>query len=337
MLQTSGLNLLDLVYPPVCAACGRAVFLESDGPNWEGLLASQVKNDPARNYEALWLGGLPPRRGLSNLLCPRCLVQLSFPAWKSCPRCGGRMEGESPTQTGCSWCWRQTFAFTRVVSLGPYWGHLRDAILIMKKPRGPRLAMAMARLLWCQRGQQIRALAPDCIIPVPMHPREYRVRQINSPDFLAATLGALLRKPALSGLLIRVRHTRRQAELKPQERWKNVRGAFAVHYSVWDRLRQLRQRLRSKLYRGVPTPPPSAQHHSQPLSPQKGPKIPKRVRGQEGHPRLLGKRVLLVDDVLTTGATCHEVARTLLAAGAREVVVAVVARGQTPSAIEEVF
>jgi ComF family protein len=37
-------------------------------------------------------------------------------------------------------------------------------------------------------------------------------------------------------------------------------------------------------------------------------------------------RILLVDDVLTTGATCQEVARTLRAAGAKRVIAAVVGR-----------
>jgi ComF family protein len=41
-----------------------------------------------------------------------------------------------------------------------------------------------------------------------------------------------------------------------------------------------------------------------------------------------GKRVLLVDDVMTTGATASECARTLLSAGAKEVSVLVVARAQ---------
>jgi predicted amidophosphoribosyltransferase len=37
---------------------------------------------------------------------------------------------------------------------------------------------------------------------------------------------------------------------------------------------------------------------------------------------------LLVDDILTTGATCNEVAKVLRAAGATRVAVAVVARAE---------
>ena len=42
--------------------------------------------------------------------------------------------------------------------------------------------------------------------------------------------------------------------------------------------------------------------------------------------RVFARRVLLIDDVMTTGATVEECARVLRAAGAREVTVAVLAR-----------
>ncbi len=43
--------------------------------------------------------------------------------------------------------------------------------------------------------------------------------------------------------------------------------------------------------------------------------------------RIEGRCVVLVDDVLTSGATANEVSKVLMRAGAAKVVVAVVARG----------
>lgn len=56
----------------------------------------------------------------------------------------------------------------------------------------------------------------------------------------------------------------------------------------------------------------------------------KNVRGAFGlRSKLDGQRVLLIDDVVTTGATVRECARTLLKAGAAEVAVACVARASS--------
>ncbi len=46
--------------------------------------------------------------------------------------------------------------------------------------------------------------------------------------------------------------------------------------------------------------------------------------------RVQGARALLIDDILTTGATCNEAARALRDAGASEIAAAVIARADTP-------
>ena len=57
----------------------------------------------------------------------------------------------------------------------------------------------------------------------------------------------------------------------------------------------------------------------------------KNVRGAFGvrpHPDLAGARLLVIDDIMTTGATLDEAAKCLLNAGAASVHVAVVARAE---------
>jgi ComF family protein len=66
-----------------------------------------------------------------------------------------------------------------------------------------------------------------------------------------------------------------------------------------------------------------------PLGHEPPPLRRRRVAGAFAVPRprqVEGKRLLIVDDVMTTGATLAECARTLLQAGAREVLVAALAR-----------
>jgi ComF family protein len=69
-----------------------------------------------------------------------------------------------------------------------------------------------------------------------------------------------------------------------------------------------------------------------PTPPQIGLKAAQRRRNLRGafclSRSLQGERVLLIDDVMTTGATARECARTLLDGGAGEVAVAVLARAR---------
>lgn len=108
----------------------------------------------------------------------------------------------------------------------------------------------------------------DCIIPVPLHLSRKRERGYNQSKILAEEISKTVSVPVTKKVLIRKKKTKDQTHLSPEERERNVRGAFVVR----------------------------------------------------ANSVLQGKKVILVDDVMTTGATLKECARVIKEAGAREVV-----------------
>jgi ComF family protein len=203
----------------------------------------------------------------------RALVSLIYPA--KCTACSSScMEGEA----FCSAC---TLSVDPLPGLGEtlplppgvsrarsafgYGGALARAVRTLKLGPRPELAGPLGALL-------PRAEA-ELIVPVPLHPRRLRERQLNQSAALAfaARDAGRLRGPIVPHALVRVRDTPSQATLPAAERRDNVRGAF-------------------------------------------------RAEG------VRGRQVLLVDDVLTTGATAEACARALRSAGAAGVAVLTLAR-----------
>ena len=163
-----------------------------------------------------------------------------------------------------------------MVPLGQYRDELRRAVLSMKQRHYDHLSTTMSRLYTFCRGQQALDFQPHVAVPVPMHWTRQIDRGTNSAEILAVEIARKLGISTAPRMLTRCRNTLPQTELLPENRARNVRGAFRL------------------------------------------------TTGYDIH----GARVLLVDDILTTGATCHEIAGVLKRAGALSVIVAVIARAE---------
>lgn len=210
-------------------------------------------------------------------ICRECLGSLRPLSGLLCEGCGRPfVSGVAATARRplCHLCRRDVYAFTLARSYGVYDGAMVRAVTLLKyhavMPLGGWFATRLAELV----ARQPQAFAADVVVPVPLHPSRLRERGHNQAELIARPLARRLRLPLRSYLLVRTKPRPEKLKLTRQERWRTVRGAYAI---------------------------------------REGTRVDKL-------------RVLLVDDVFTTGATLDACARALRKAGAASVVGLTVAR-----------
>ena len=229
--------LLNLIYPLRCPLCQRPLYA------------------PGESY-----------------LCQQCSSKIKRLTLSTCKGCAKPFFEKKSL---CFECKGKKFYYDKVVVAAIYDDIIRRSIHLLKYARKTALAKPLGILL-------IEAVSRlDCIgqidlaIPVPLHNRQLRRRGFNQAEILARSCRQRLAIPVSTGNLVKAKLTHTQSDLKRDERFKNVEGAFLV-------------------------------------------KKPSDVKD---------KNILLIDDVLTTGATLNECARTLKRAGAEKIIAMAIARG----------
>ena len=184
---------LDLLFPPVCAACDKEISSEE-----------------------------------KIALCDACQKEFTQPVGKCCPRCGGSHLSPSKSGTRCASCRRYRYRFSQVAFLGKYEQGLRRAVLRIKQPNEEMLSLALGKLSVERLAPTVRTWEPDAVAPIPMHWWRRLHRGVNNPELLGEVWARRLQIPLARGLLIRRQNTPPQADLPPPERFQNMRNAFRV-------------------------------------------------------------------------------------------------------------
>lgn len=173
-------------------------------------------------------------RGLLDLVYPpRCLgcsARPETPALPLCPRCLQSME-RAPAMgvaarldrlpTG-----RGLFEHALALWVFDKGGTLQAVQHAFKYGNRPRYGVALGRLVGSAYAEE--AERPDGVVPIPLHRTRELERGYNQARMLAKGVADALDRPLRDDLLSRPRPTRSQTNLSREERWKNVRDAFAA-------------------------------------------------------------------------------------------------------------
>ncbi|HAL38490.1 MAG TPA: ComF family protein [Polaromonas sp.] len=232
----------------------------------------------------------------------QCAVCRSWPARQVCQPCEARFATVQPRcdhcalalpadlsmglRAGpdlCAACARQRPPLDRALAAVPYAYPWSTLIASYKFGEQHGWAAFFAALLLKTPGvlQVFADLdVKDWVVPLPLSAERLQTRGFNQAWELASALARQTQTRANpdAQLLLRVKHTRPQSQLKREARLTNVKGAFQVD--------------------------------------------PLRVAELEG------RRVVLVDDVMTSGASLFTAAQALREAGAAHITAVVLARTQ---------
>ena len=265
---------LDLLFPRLCAGCGKNVDRPRSHVCWECFRSIHLHASNLCQCCGLQI----ETHAAHAFVCSACREHP--PAFDQA-RAAGRFSGvlremlHQFKYNRATWlCRDHPPAFDQARAAGRFSGVLRELLHQFKYNRATWLCRDLVDLLHGCVLAYMAAEAVDVVAPVPLHRQKLRDRGYNQAALLAAALAPRLDRPCAADLLTRTRATPTQTRLHAAQRRKNVHNAFAVREMEWVR----------------------------------------------------GRTILLVDDVMTTGATVQACARALKRAGAERVHVLVLAR-----------
>lgn len=197
-------------------------------------------------------------------ICQGCLSLIKHPEF-DCLRCGVELQTDHSV---CGTCQKYPPLFSQVNYVGVYQSPIDNWVKALKFGKNILMSKLFAELM---QSQLDKIGTEYCLMPVPLHVSRLRSRGYNQAFEIAKELVKMTNRTMDTSLKRKI-NTQMQAQLKLNQRAKNVSQAFSV-------------------------------------------------KGE-----LIHKHIVLIDDVMTSGNTLKECAKTLKRAGALDVKVLIFAR-----------
>lgn len=204
-----------------------------------------------------------------ELACPACRINLKPIKEPKCKKCSKPIE--SAEKEYCHDCEIKAHHYIKGYAMWVYDAAMKKSMAEFKFHGRREYGDFYVDEIISHYGEEIKQIAPDILVPIPIHKHKQLQRGYNQADILAGRIGEKLGIPVLSSLLIRDKNTLPQKQLNDKERLRNLEKAFS--YS----------KVESEKYRNI-------------------------IR-----------RVILIDDIYTTGSTIEACTNILLQNGVEEV------------------
>ena len=162
-----------------------------------------------------------------NGICCDCWNELlQCTAGDYCPTCGADAGKYALVNNRCGFCQSKEIVFDGIARAGVYGDSLRDMVLSLKFRDRTELAKHLCVLANAALEGSIFKENIDFFVPVPLHWARRCWRGFNQAMVIAK--GFSHPSGVINTDLVRVRYTKRQWNLTPAKRKRNVAGAFAV-------------------------------------------------------------------------------------------------------------
>ncbi len=164
-------------------------------------------------------------------LCSDCLEKIPLVDKFVCPYCG-KLSFYGKT---CEKC-QKKFSLTGLIYATSYKNHLiREAIKLFKYHYVKELAKKLAKILikvmknsHFLTNNFSQPISSFLVIPIPLHQRKYLERGFNQAELLAKEIADEFDLNLRTDLLIKIKKTKDQVDLKEKWRFLNIKEAFLV-------------------------------------------------------------------------------------------------------------
>lgn len=181
-------NMLSFVFPDTCIVCGK----------------------PVKNTE---------------YACSECKMKIPYlsDVFK-CRTCLSFLH--SATDGVCGDCLIHKPAYSRLISCVEYTKDIKKTLLAFKFYNRPDYHIGYSKLA-CEILER-ESVGFDAVIPIPLHEKTLKLRGYNQSLLIAEKVASYFEVPCFDDLLIKAKETKRQSELKLEQRKKNIKGAFSL-------------------------------------------------------------------------------------------------------------